>query len=148
MVWKSVNDFISVSNQGDVKSHGKLIAGEICKNGYRRIHVSHKRIDYKFLVHRLVAEAFIPNPLNLPVVNHIDGNKQNNCVENLEWCTCSENGKHAYKMGLHKPKRKLHDVEIDEILENKGKVSCIKLARMYGVSFQWICKIWKVGGRP
>lgn len=102
--WKSVNDFIDVSNQGDVKSHGKFVQGEICKNGYKRIHVSHNGVDCKFLVHRLVAEAFIPNPENKPCVNHKDGNKQNNCVENLEWCDYSENLKHAYNTKLRSAK--------------------------------------------
>lgn len=71
-------------------------------HGYQFIILYKNKISKNFYVHRLVAEAFIPNPNNLPEVNHKDGNKQNNCVSNLEWCTNGENQKHAYKTGLHK----------------------------------------------
>ncbi len=62
-------------------------------------------------VHRLIAQTFIPNPNGYSVVNHKDGNKQNNDVSNLEWCTYSYNNLHAYATGLKKGKRKLTDLK-------------------------------------
>lgn len=59
-----------------------------------------KGVRHSALLHRLIAKAFIPNPTDLPQVNHIDGNKENNSLANLEWVTCSENRDHAAKTGL------------------------------------------------
>lgn len=72
------------------------------KYGYLKIKLSIKGKTYYRTIHRLVAETFIPNPNNLPQVNHIDGNKLNNDVSNLEWVTPKENTLHAYLTGLHK----------------------------------------------
>ena len=66
--------------------------------GKLRIHTS---------IHRLIALAFIPNPENLPQINHIDGNKLNNAIENLEWIDNSGNQLHAYRLGLQPDRRKL-----------------------------------------
>ena len=94
-----VNRFGVVRN---VKSK-KIVKGYVEKNGYVRIKFENKCLGgiVRTTIHRLVAEAFIPNPNNLTEVNHIDRNRANNCVENLEWCTHSENMKHSYNLGIN-----------------------------------------------
>ena len=78
----------------------KLIPATIA-NGYQKVLIYYKPGKRKQVsIHRLVACAFIPNPNNLPQVNHIDGNKKNNNIDNLEWVTSSENVKHAFDTGL------------------------------------------------
>lgn len=69
--------------------------------GYLTVQLFKNKKGKTFKIHRLVAEAFIPNPENKKCVNHIDGNKLNNAVENLEWATYSENLKHAWVHGLN-----------------------------------------------
>lgn len=71
------------------------------KDGYLEVGIYKNNKRYYRRVHRLVAETFIPNPENLPQVNHKDGNRSNNNVLNLEWCTCSQNVQHAFKV-LHR----------------------------------------------
>lgn len=105
--WKSIpgtNNKIEVSNYGRARS---LLRGEPyilkCqpdKKGYLRLRVTIERNKKSYRVHREVAKAFIPNPNNLPQVNHIDGNKNNNSVSNLEWATNRANAIHAINNGL------------------------------------------------
>jgi hypothetical protein len=79
-------------------------------DGYRQATITGKDgIKKTKYVHRMVAETFIPNPDNKPCINHKDGNKNNNHVENLEWVTVAENNEHAIKTGLNKRKRKKHE---------------------------------------
>ncbi len=104
-IWKNIPNYsgYQVSNLGEIKGkRNKILIGGI-KRGYREVILVDNNIRHYKLVHRLVAEAFIPNFENKPQINHKDGNKLNNCVDNLEWCTQSENMKHAYKKGLQKP---------------------------------------------
>lgn len=83
-----------VSNRKRI-AKGQILAQEENPKGYLRVHLSKTNCKLKhFRVHRIVAETFIDNPYNLPEVNHIDGNKQNNSVSNLEWCTGKENRNH------------------------------------------------------
>lgn len=78
----------------------KVLKGSIGEHGYKYYRLSKDNNKKMFYAHRLVAEAFIPNPNNLPIVNHKDGNKLNNNVENLEWVTASENTVHAHQQNL------------------------------------------------
>ena len=85
-----------------IGKRGKPLIGHIDRCGYREVLLSEFGNTNQYRVHRLIAETFIPNPKNLPCVNHKDGNKLNNAVDNLEWCTRSENVKHAYANGLER----------------------------------------------
>lgn len=78
----------------------KVLTQCLQSQGYMVVGMSNEGVSKKARVHILVATAFVPNPLNLPEVNHKDGNKLNNLPPNLEWCTRSDNLKHAYRTGL------------------------------------------------
>lgn len=98
--------------------------------GYINVSLSKDKKQTQHKLHRLVAQAFIPNPQNKKEVNHIDGNKENNCVWNLEWVTSSENTKHAIKTGLVEHS-KVQIVETGEIFETA--VECAnKINGSYG----------------
>jgi hypothetical protein len=102
--WKDIPEFenlYQVSNLGNVRSsRGKVQKLQVNKFGYLRATLHKNRKEHKIFAHRLVAFAFIPNPENKIEVNHIDGNKQNNRLENLEWNSKSENILNAFKIGL------------------------------------------------
>ena len=113
-IWKLIQGYeglYEVSNIGRVKSFQKnnsnksktdftIINPFIQKKGYFRISLSKNSCRKKYLIHRLVAQAFIPNPNNLPQVNHKNNDKSNNKIENLEWMTNLDNTKHAWKNGF------------------------------------------------
>ena len=95
----------SVNDQGDVINNftEKQLKPTRYSNGYLFVTLCDETGHHKESIHRLVAKTFIDNPGGYKYVNHIDGDKTNNKVENLEWCTQSENMKHAYRTGLQKP---------------------------------------------
>ena len=98
-----------VSNLGKVRnSSGKVIKPWRQTNGYISVDLHQDGIKRSFRVHRLVAEAFIPNPESKKEVNHIDGNKDNNAVSNLEWTTHQENMSHAFENGLRSRQQVFH----------------------------------------
>lgn len=101
----------SVSPNGYVVSHytGRRMRSRAQNKGYQMLILRNKGKRKAMLVHRLVAMAFVPNPDDLPYVNHKDGNKSNNCASNLEWCTASENLAHAHKNRLARSGARLTD---------------------------------------
>ena len=109
-IWKDIKELSNkyqISNTGKIRScfdNPKILSTFVDKYGYERIVINKKH----FSVHRLVAKAFIPNPKNKPQVNHIDGNKTNNNVNNLEWSTNSENQKHSFRVLKTVPPMKNH----------------------------------------
>lgn len=123
-IWKDIKGYeglYQVSNLGKIKSLGrtierigpngkkfyrnypsKIIKIALDTKGYYRTNLAKNGINKTVKIHRIVAEAFIPNTYNKPQINHIDGNKQNNNVNNLEWCTNKENQDHSWRNGLRK----------------------------------------------
>lgn len=101
-MWKDIEGFegrYQISSWGRVRNKDGMILKPYTNNkGYVKISLQEGRRAIKKRIHRLVAQAFIPNPYNLPQVNHKDGNKQNNSYTNLEWVTNSENLRHAREM--------------------------------------------------
>ena len=153
---KDYEGLYEVSNTGKVRSLdkydrcGRFKKGIVLSNcdngnGYMVVYLKRDTKRKTKCVHRLVAEVFIDNPNNLPEVNHIDGNKQNNHVDNLEWCTTSENIKHAYRIGLNYPRKgveninaKLTEDDVRYIRKNHKRYDpeygYAALARRFGVS--------------
>lgn len=128
---KGYEGLYKISSSGKVKSyhpfgnHQKIgkehyIAPTFTSTGYYKVELMKNHIRRSFKIHRLVAIAFIPNPLNKPYVNHLDGNKLNNHVSNLEWCTQKENITHAYETGLI-PKNEVTKEEFVELYVNQHK---------------------------
>lgn len=137
-VWKEIGATgYEVSDLGRIRRGERILAGSYHSDGYTFMTINGKQIP----LHRFVANAFIPNPEHKPEINHKDGNKKNNCVDNLEWATRSENQRHAIDhhlqpTGLSTYTGKFTEEQRKEIkdLWNDGNYSKREIARIYGVS--------------
>jgi hypothetical protein len=150
-VWEIIencNEYYQVSTKGRVKSPYKILTP--CNMlGYLSVHLRKCTTQKTPKIHRLVAIAFIPNPLNLPEVNHLDGNKKNNNDWNLEWSSSKNNTDHAIKTGLRDSigeangRAVLTETQVKEIrLKHIPRIyGQVRLAKEYGVSQRQIGRI-------
>jgi hypothetical protein len=144
-IWKDIKDFeglYQISNMGRVKSLGngktrkeKILSGGNC-TGYYYVHLCKEGKRKHYYFHRLVAEAFIPNPLNYPEVEHIDCNPNNNTVDNLRWCTHKENCNNPLTISNYKQSNTYgHCKPIIQIMSNgttKEWLSAAEVERVLG----------------
>lgn len=149
-MWADISDKYQASSDGHIrnKKTGRVLSEFIGKDGYLRTQFDGKTRT----VHRVIATAFIPVVDGKNFVNHKDGNKQNNAVKNLEWCTRSENMYHAYKHGLKKPpigakngRCKLSPEEVSFIVDNYLPGDKVfggsAMAKTFGVARQTISAV-------
>lgn len=120
-IWVPVQgyeDRYLVSNIGEIKSikHNKVLKKELRRN-YWSVQLFNGKNYKHFSIHRLVGLNFIPNPNNLPYINHKDENKLNNNVDNLEWCTCSYNNNYGTSITRSKEKRSKRIQQFSKDLE-------------------------------
>lgn len=153
--WLDINDYegkYQVSSSGNIRSINynntnrcQNLISRINRGGRKYINLSKNGKYTSYVISRLVAIAFIPNPKNLPEVNHIEGNKLNDSKDNLEWSSREDNIKHAhinnlYPVGENHSKSILTDKDIENIrlLHNRVNLKYVDISNLYGVSRQHI----------
>ena len=147
-MWKTLDKFSNyeISSLGDIRNikTQRILKYGCSSKGYLRTTLRHEGNTVTVAAHRLVAETYIANPNNLPQVNHIDGNKLNNDVSNLEWISCRDNIIHSFNNGLaHNSKQSLKTCESRKLTvaiannlrnDSINGMSAESLANKYGVS--------------
>lgn len=135
MEWKTIQGYeqYEVSNEGQVRNRktGKILKQWKDKGGYLLVTLFRNGKQKWYLVHRLVAQAFIPNPNNLATVNHIDHNKENNSVSNLEWMSLEDNirdgkNKKVYCVELDQTFDSIREAERETGINNASISQCCK----------------------
>ena len=130
---RSVSRTITYKDGRTFKYSSHIISHGDNGNGYHFVHLWKNNKSKRFYVHRLVAEAFIPNPKNLPIVNHKDENKGNNVKSNLEWCTCKENVNYGTAIQRQIKKQGFPVKLIDEIGVERNFLSIAQAAKFLHV---------------
>lgn len=148
-IWKDIEGYkglYQVSDLGRVKrvTTGRILKGMIRGSGYLQVDLSKQGANSNKYIHRLVAQAFIPNPENKPQVNHIDEDKTNNMVSNLEWCTAKENINHGTRIerSIISNQKKVKAIDIANGEYNYYE-SIIECARQLDLNQGNICKCLK-----
>ena len=148
---RSIDRVVAHKRTGVMRFKGRLLSMCLNRtNGYKRVYLTKDNTSFKFYVHVLVANHFIEKVNGKIFINHKDGIKTNNTVDNLEWVTKSENAIHAVETGLNNPcKResngnsKLKNKDIDDIIKlfKTGEYTQVAISKMYGVCKQTINNI-------
>lgn len=142
-----------ISSNGNIwsfKAGRHLMKIHIDSKGYKSIRLCENGKSKLHRVHRLLAIAFKPNPNNHPCINHIDGNKLNNHLSNLEWCTYGKNNTHAYRNGLKAVVgRKLNSLQVSIIKHLFFNINDRKISNIFNVTRETIRdirmgKLWKL----
>lgn len=138
--WKTIEGYedYEVSSLGRIRSNKSnrksiILKERYSKDGYIQYALLKNGKAKYIRIHRLVAEYFIPNPENKPTVNHKDGDKTNNCVENLEWATLSEQIQHAYDLGLKKPMK--GNAQVNHVLTTEQVIEIRKIYKAHDKEF-------------
>ena len=144
-VWKNIKDYenlYAISNYGKIRSciSNKVLKPVKMNTGYYRISLCKNKNKREFYIHRLVAQHFLNNNKNLTEVNHIDGNKSNNCVTNLEWCNRKYNIEHSIKILGNKfgKRRPVQCLETNRIFSSLTEAS-----KYYNKSTSNLCSLLK-----